>query len=54
VNTIDVIFPTFPIYLIFNPEYLKMVLEPVLRYLNYPVSAGGWPKNFAIHDIGSA
>ena len=53
-NTVDVIFPTFPIYLTLNPEYLKMVLEPVLRYSNYPVQDGGWPKNFAIHDIGSA
>jgi hypothetical protein len=54
VNTIDVIFPTFPIYLTLNPEYLKMVLQPVLQYLTFPTSAGGWPKNFAIHDIGSA
>jgi hypothetical protein len=53
VNTIDVIFPTFPIYLSLNPEYLKMVLEPVLHYLTYPVTSGGWPKNFAIHDIGA-
>lgn len=54
VNTIDVIFPTFPILVSLNPTYLRLMLQPVLDYLTVPVSQGGWPKNFCIHDIGAS
>lgn len=49
VNTIDVINPLFPILYVLNPEYIRLLLEPVMRYL----ATGDWPKNFMIHDIGS-
>lgn len=52
-NTIDVIFPTFPILVSLNPTYLRLMLQPVMEYLALPVSSGGWPKPFVIHDIGS-
>ncbi len=50
VNTLDIIFPTFPIYYVTNPDIIRLLLEPVLRYLQ----AGRWPREWAIHDIGSS
>ncbi|KIX02146.1 uncharacterized protein Z518_08085 [Rhinocladiella mackenziei CBS 650.93] len=50
VNTLDILFPTFPIYYVTNPDIIKFLLEPVLRYLQ----AGRWPHEWAIHDIGSS
>ncbi|KAI4242454.1 MAG: hypothetical protein L6R40_004008 [Gallowayella cf. fulva] len=62
VNTVDVIYPTFPIFYVMAPEYIRLVLEPVVRYLE----AGRWPSvspqspldpiffPWTIHDIGSS
>ncbi|KAI1615217.1 hypothetical protein EDD37DRAFT_511796 [Exophiala viscosa] len=50
VNTLDIIFPTFPIYYVTNPDFIKFQLEPILRYLQ----AGRWPHEWAIHDIGAS
>ncbi|KAL8802820.1 MAG: hypothetical protein Q9182_003580 [Xanthomendoza sp. 2 TL-2023] len=50
VNTVDVIYPTFPIYYVMAPEYIRLVLEPVVRYLE----TGRWPSPWTIHDIGSS
>jgi hypothetical protein len=49
VNTLDVIFPAYPIFRLVNPEYLRMQLEPLLSYMQ----AGLWPHNYAVHDLGS-
>lgn len=40
VNTIDVIYPAFPIFYVMNPEYIRLLLEPVMRYL----AAGRWTQ----------
>lgn len=40
VNTIDVIYPAFPIFYVMNPEYIRLLLEPVLRYL----ATGRWAQ----------
>lgn len=40
VNTIDVIYPAFPIFYVMNPDYIRLLLEPVLRYL----AAGRWTQ----------
>ncbi|KAL8936572.1 MAG: hypothetical protein Q9216_004857 [Gyalolechia sp. 2 TL-2023] len=50
VNTVDVIYPTFPIFYVMDPEYIRLVLEPVVQYLEM----GRWPQPWAIHDIGSS
>ncbi|KAL9601646.1 MAG: hypothetical protein Q9219_002366 [cf. Caloplaca sp. 3 TL-2023] len=47
---VDVIYPTFPIFYVMDPEYIRLVLEPVVQYLEM----GRWPKPWTIHDIGSA
>lgn len=50
VNTVDVIMPLFPVLYVTNPEYLRLVLEPILQYL----ASGRWTLSYVIHDIGSA
>lgn len=49
VNTIDIITPAFPIYYLLDPEWIKFLLEPVLKYL----AMGGWQQPYMIHDLGS-
>ena len=50
VNTLDILFPTFPIYYVTNSDIIKLLLEPVLRYLQ----AWRWSHEWAFHDIGSS
>lgn len=40
VNTIDVIYPAFPIFYVTNPEYIRLLLEPVVQYL----ATGRWKQ----------
>ncbi|KAL9111553.1 MAG: hypothetical protein Q9227_004041 [Pyrenula ochraceoflavens] len=49
VQTVDVIFPTSPIFLYTNPMLLKILLDPL--YINQ--EAGFWPLQFTIHDLGA-
>jgi hypothetical protein len=46
---VDVIFPAFPIWYVMAPEYIRLLLEPILQYL----ATGLWTQAFAIHDIGT-
>lgn len=47
-NTVDVIYPSSPLLMYFNPSWLKLLLDPV-----YIVMENGlWPEKFSIHDIG--
>jgi len=50
VNTVDVIFPFHPIAIYTNATILKWLLDPL--FINQ--ENGNWPKNYAIHDIGSS
>ncbi|KJX96342.1 DUF1793-domain-containing protein [Zymoseptoria brevis] len=49
INTIDLIFQTWPIFVSLNPEWIKLQLLPVLEYQ----ASGRWPKKFTIHDMGT-
>lgn len=49
INTIDVIMPAFPIYWVLDPDWIRLMLEPVMRYLD----AGRWHLPYTIHDLGS-
>lgn len=40
VNTLDVIFPAFPIFYVIAPEYIRLLLEPVLQY----TATGAWTQ----------
>lgn len=48
IQTVDVIFPAFPILLYFNPDLLKYLLEPLLVNDRYH-----YPNDFAQHDLGT-
>jgi hypothetical protein len=50
VSTVDVVYPSFPVFLYENPRLLGLLLEPLFDY----AERGGWPKPFAEHDIGSS
>ena len=49
VNTVDVIFPTHPIFLYTNPTLLKLLLDPL--FINQ--EAGQYPNMYSMHDLGS-
>ncbi|OQE13784.1 hypothetical protein PENFLA_c043G10311 [Penicillium flavigenum] len=49
INTIDVIMPAFPIYYVMDPDYIRLLLEPVMKYL----AAGRWHLPYMIHDLGT-
>lgn len=49
-NTVDVIFPAYPIFLYSNPELLRLVMDPL--YENQ--EAGKYPNTYAMHDLGSS
>jgi hypothetical protein len=49
VSTVDVTYPGMPIFLALDPQYLGLILAPMLDYPEH----GGWPKQFAEHDLGS-
>jgi glutaminase A-like protein/uncharacterized protein DUF5127/ricin-type beta-trefoil lectin protein len=49
VSTVDVTYPCMPVFLYADPQYLGLILAPLLDYAEH----GGWPKQFAEHDLGS-
>lgn len=46
--TVDVTYPSAPMYLYYNPELLKGMLRPVLRFAR----SEAWTYDFAPHDVG--
>jgi hypothetical protein len=46
--TVDVSYPSVPLYLLYNPELVKGMLRPIFRFARLPV----WPFDFAPHDAG--
>ncbi|KAK8159186.1 hypothetical protein IWX90DRAFT_488683 [Phyllosticta citrichinensis] len=48
-NTIDIIFPSFPFLYEFAPNLIKLLLNPVLAYLE----SGAYPNPYMIHDLGT-
>ncbi|HEY8301477.1 MAG TPA: DUF5127 domain-containing protein [Jatrophihabitans sp.] len=49
-STVDLIYPCMPVFVYADPQYLGLILEPLLDY----AENGGWPKQFAEHDLGSS
>ncbi|KAF2771578.1 glutaminase A L-glutamine amidohydrolase [Teratosphaeria nubilosa] len=50
VNTVDVIFQSWPIFISLNPTYIRYLFQPIMSYLQ----SGRWPEVYVIHDIGSS
>ncbi|KAK0206362.1 DUF1793-domain-containing protein, partial [Desarmillaria ectypa] len=50
VNTVDVIFPAWPVLLYTNPILGKHLLEVLFRYQ----ATGQYPNAWSVHDIGSS
>ncbi len=48
IATVDVSYPSIPLYLLFNPVLVKGMLYPILDYSQMPA----WKEDFAPHDVG--
>jgi len=46
--TVDVSYPSIPLFLLYNVELAKGLLRPVLRYAD----SEDWPYDYAPHDVG--
>lgn len=48
IGTVDVSYPSIPLYLIFNPELVRAMCRPIMKFSHLPC----WEFDFAPHDVG--
>ena len=48
IGTMDVTYPSIPLFLKYNPELVLGMLRPIIRY----AESEAWPFDFAPHDVG--
>lgn len=48
IATVDISYPSAPMYLLFNPELVKGMLLPIFDFARMPI----WKYDFAPHDVG--
>ncbi len=49
IGTVDVSYPSMPLFLIYNAELVKGMMRPILQFARMPV----WRYDFAPHDVGT-
>lgn len=48
IGTVDITYPTAPMYLYYNPKFVEGMMNPIFYY----AEEKGWNKPFAAHDTG--
>lgn len=48
IGTVDVSYPSVPLYLLYNPEFVRGMLRPVYKF----AACDSWEFDFAPHDVG--
>lgn len=49
IGTVDVSYPSIPLFLLFNPALVRAMCEPIFKFTRMPV----WKYDFAPHDVGT-
>lgn len=49
IGTVDITYPSMPLYLKYNPELVKSMIIPIFTFARMPV----WKYDFAPHDVGT-